>query len=186
MIIINIFSTFTSMKTLLICISLVLGTTGCGIFRKKDKNLKTVKIEGTVHKPYCGGAKPSPDVAAGYYESMKNVEFKLYKGNSLENATLVQDVKLDVSGNTLLHLAPGEYFLLRADKTLSLDQFKALNGPVEEKLYTVQPNSCFQEWMRTIDLKFNVENDTLVEFREKAKCWVGTNPCIEYVGPPAP
>lgn len=168
-------------------ILLVFSASGCGILKKKDTSLKSVKIEGTVHKPYCGGAKPSPDVAAGYYESMKFGEYKLYRGTDLNaNSELVQDVRMDISGIANLQLEPGEYYLLRADKTLSLDQFIAKNGPVEEKHYVIKEKSCYQEWMRTIDLKFRVVNDTIIEFREKGKCWIGTNPCIEYVGPPAP
>ena len=166
---------------------LVAGITSCGLVKKKDPGLKSIKIEGTVHKPYCGGAKPSPDVAAGYYESMKLGEYKLFSGTEYSTqSTFIQDLKMDNSGVLNLTLAPGDYFLLRADKTLNMDQFISLNGPLEEKLYVKKENACFQEWMRTIDLKFRVVNDTVIEFREKAKCWVGTNPCIEYVGPPAP
>jgi hypothetical protein len=175
------------MKVFALITLLVIGATGCGIFKKKNSELKSVKIEGTVHKPYCGGAKPSPDVAAGYFESMKFAEYKLYKGaDYTEKAEYLQEVRMDISGVVKLQLAPGDYFLLRADKTLSMDQFIALNGPVEEKLYSKSENSCFQEWMRTADLKFTVVNDTVIEFRENAKCWVGTNPCIKYIGPPAP
>jgi hypothetical protein len=175
------------MKIFALITLLMIGATGCGIFKKKNSELKSVKIEGTVHKPYCGGAKPSPDIAAGYYESMKFAEYKLYRGTELSGkAEFLQDVKMDISGNANLQLIPGDYFLLRADKTLSLDQFIAKNGPVEEKLYVVKDQSCFQEWMRSPDLTFRVVNDTVIEFREKGKCWVGTNPCIEYVGPPAP
>lgn len=162
----------------------------CGIVGKNENKLPLVKIHGTVHKPYCGGAKPSPDVAAGYYESMKNGAFKLYKGEAgstlTEASEFVQDVKMDVEGNVSLNLEPGSYLLIRADKFLSVEEFIAANGPVEAKLYEVQDRACFESWMKRVDLYFTVEADTLIEFREKAKCWVGTNPCIRYVGPPAP
>jgi hypothetical protein len=175
------------MKVFILITLLFMSATGCGIVKKKNSELKSVKIEGIVHKPYCGGAKPSPDVAAGYFETMKFAEYKLFKGvDYTDKAEYLQEVRMDISGLAKLQLAPGDYFLLRVDKTLSMDQFIALNCPVEEKLYSKSENSCFQEWMRAVDLKFKVVNDTVIEFRENAKCWVGTNPCIKYIGPPAP
>jgi len=70
----------------------------CGVVTKDDKDpaLNTVNIHGTVHIPYCGGAKPSPDVAAGYYESMKFEKFNLIKGKELKGGMPgFQEVSLD-------------------------------------------------------------------------------------------
>lgn len=172
------------MKSLLLLA--ILSLSACGLVSKKSVD-PVVKLHGTVHKPYCGGAKPSPDVAAGYYESMKHVSFKLYKGTEYSSSSeFVMDVNLDEGGNAELNLLPGDYLMMRSDKLLTVDEFISKNGPVEEKLYEMKERSCFEDWMRTVDLKFTVNGDTLIEFREKAKCWVGTNPCIRYVGPPAP
>ncbi len=162
----------------------------CGVVSKEANmgdNLKKVAIHATVHKPYCGGAKPSPDVAAGYYESMKFEKFKLFKGENFSSGMQeLQDVDLDEGGNITLMLAPGSYFLMRADKLLTLDEFISMNGPFEEKNFEMMDKSCFQNWKNTPDLVFKVVNDTLIEHRVKGKCWVGTNPCLKYTGPPAP
>ncbi len=172
-----------------IFIALLLITTSCGLVTKKntDPNLRTVSFNGTVHKPYCGGAKPSPDVAAGYYESMKFEKFKIIKGAEFnEGLTVYEEVTLDVEGNATFHLEKGPYMLVRADKFLPLDEFMKKNGLIEEKNYELKGNECFKTWQNTVDLYFNIENDTILELRQNAKCWVGTNPCMEYVGPPAP
>lgn len=161
----------------------------CGISSKQnsDPNLKTVSLHATVHKPYCGGAKPSPDVAAGYYESMKFEKFKLVKGTEFkEGMAVYQEVALDAEGNTVLSLEKGAYMLVRADKFLPLDEFIKENGPFEKDNYELKGNQCFIDWKNTVDLYFTIENDTTLELRQKAKCWVGTNPCLEYVGPAAP
>lgn len=164
-------------------VTILLGS--CGTMQ--NTNLKTVIFHGTVHKPYCGGARPNPDIAAGYYESMKYEKFTILKGTSFkEGMEIFKEIELDESGNAILELEKGEYMFVRADKFLSLDEFMAANGPFETENYVVKEAECFQTWKNTVDLYLKVEGDTLVELREKAKCWVGTNPCLEYVGPPAP
>lgn len=167
----------------------VIFLSSCGITtqQKSDPTLKTVALHCTVHKPYCGGARPSPDVAAGYYEAMKYEKFKLVKGTEFkEGAETFQEVNLDESGNVTLTLEPGNYMLVRADKFLPLDEFISKNGPFEEENYKLKDNACFLSWKNSVDLNFTVVNDTTIEMRQKAKCWVGTNPCLEYTGPAAP
>lgn len=172
-----------------IFIAFVLIATSCGLTSKKntDSNLKTVSFNGTVHHPYCGGAKPSPDVAAGYYESMKFEKFKILKGSEFkEGLQPHQEITLDESGNINLLLEPGKYMMVHSDKFLPLDEFMKKNGLIEEKNYELKGNDCFITWKNTVDLYFTVENDTIIELRQHARCWIGTNPCMKYVGPPAP
>ncbi|TNF48150.1 MAG: hypothetical protein EP305_06190 [Bacteroidetes bacterium] len=161
---------------------------GCAIQKSEntDPNTRSIQIHGTVHKPYCGGAKPSPDVAAGYYESMKHEKFKLMSGTELSSAKEVQDVELDVAGNVTLQLEPGNYLLIQSDKLLSTDEFMKLNGPVVEQHYEIKERACFEKWQQTIDLNFTVVGDTIIEMRKQARCFTGTNPCIQYTGPYPP
>lgn len=176
------------MKQLLIAL-FILSLLSCSVLKNNDRPEGTVeiKLSGTVYHPYCGGAKPDPDVAKGYYESMKFGKFKLYEGLSYKSGNIaLQDVDLDEAGNITLFLKPGDYYLLEADKLLSVDEFKKKNGPANEIHYLVKDKSCYENWMKTPDLVFSVKNDTVIEMRAKAKCWIGTNPCLEYVGPPAP
>lgn len=176
------------MKLFVFALSAFTILTGCQLLKPKNNgNLNTVTVHGTVHVPYCGGAKPSPDVAAGYYESMKHEKFKVLKGTELkEGMEVYQEVSLDVGGNATLQMESGEYIFVQADKFLSLEEFMKMNGPVEEENFAVKESECFENWKNTVDFYLKVEHDTIVEFRKKARCWVGTNPCLEYTGPPAP
>ncbi len=161
----------------------------CGVITKGEipKGMYTVELHGTVHHPYCGGAKPDPDVAKGYYESMKLEKFKLYSGSEFKQSNQpIKEVSLDQSGNITLILAPGDYHLVHVDKLLSVDDFMKKNGPYNDVHYVVKDKACYENWMSTPDLVFTLKADTIIEMRKKAKCWVGTNPCLEYVGPPAP
>lgn len=161
----------------------------CGVVTKGEipDGMHSVQLHGTVHHPYCGGAKPDPDVAKGYYESMKLEKFNLYNGSVFNRSNQpVKVVSLDEAGNVTMILAPGEYHLVHTDKLLSLEEFMKKNGPYNDVHYVVKDKSCFENWMSTPDLVFSVKADTVIEMRKKAKCWVGTNPCMEYVGPPAP
>ena len=176
------------MKKLLAALC-ILTLLSCAVLNKVDrpKGLFKIDLHGTVYHPYCGGAKPDPDVAKGYYESMKFVKFKLFKGSSYSAGnTAIQEVNLDEGGNITLFLEPGDYYLLEAEKLLSTDEFMKQNGPANEIHYVVKDKSCYENWMKTPDLIFSVNNDTVIEMRAKAKCWVGINPCLEYIGPPAP
>lgn len=175
------------LKFVLLC-SIIL-VSSCGSVTKNDKDplKKTVSIHGTVHVPYCGGAKPSPDVAAGYYESMKFEKFNLIKGKEFkEGMTVFQEVILDEGGNVTLDLEKGEYMLIKSNKYLPLDEYIKENGPVEEEHFEIKGDDCFKIWKNTVDMYFKVEGDTIIELRQKSRCWIGTNPCIEYTGPPAP
>lgn len=161
----------------------------CGVITKGEipKGKYSVMLQGTVHHPYCGGAKPDQDVAKGYYESMKFEKFTLFTGAEFKKENqAVKEFTFDQSGNTTLILAPGDYYLLYSDKLMSLEDFMKKNGPFNEKHYVVKGSTCYEEWMSTPDLVFTVVADTTIEMRKKAKCWVGLNPCMEYVGPPAP
>lgn len=170
--------------------SVLILAASCGIVNNPDAqepNMKTVQLHGTVHKPYCGGAKPNPDIAAGYYESMKLEKFKILKGETFtEGMAVFKEIQLDESGNITLQLEKGKYMLMRADKFLSLEDFIKENGHIENENYRLKDTDCFKTWKTTVDMYFTVDNDTVIELRQKAKCWVGTNPCLEYVGPPAP
>lgn len=177
------------MSTKFLFFSLIVLITACGVVPKEEENpnLKTVNIHGTVHVPYCGGAKPSPDVAAGYYESMKFEKFNLIKGREFkEGMDVFQEVSMDEGGNVTLHLEKGEYMLIKSNKYLPLDQYIKENGPLEEENFKILGDDCFKKWKNTVDMYFTVSGDTIIELRQKSKCWIGTNPCIEYVGPPAP
>jgi hypothetical protein len=152
----------------------------------EDEVLKTVHIHGTVHKPYCGGAKPSPEMAFGYDEPLRGLTFHVLQGSKSEpDNHIVKEFTLDQDGNSLFKLPQGKYFLKLADKNLSLDEFIKKFSVMPNELYKIKTDACFDEWRKEVDLYLDITSDTLIEFRQNGECWVGTNPCMEYVGPPA-
>jgi len=85
-----------------------------------------------------------------------------------------------------LELEKGEYMLIKSNKYLPLDEYIKENGPLEEENFKIKGDDCFKIWKNTVDMYFKIEGDTIIELRQKSRCWIGTNPCIEYTGPPAP
>lgn len=157
------------------------------LYPVEDTTVRSVQIHGTIHKPYCGGAKPSPDVAAGYYESMTGIKYNIFSATEFSpDLPVFKEFTFDENGIINLSLAPGNYVFMRADKQLPLADFIKLNGELPNENYKLKDNACFAAWKNTVDIHLTVKNDTIIEFRQKAKCWVGTNSCMEYVGPPAP
>ena len=164
-------------------------TVACGTARKKEKDptLKVINFHGNVHKPYCGGARPNQAVAAGYNEPLNNEKFNILKGTSFtEGMEIYKEISLDDEGNAVFSLPIGDYMLIRADKYLSLEAFMKKNAPMEDKNFNVKGEDCFKTRKNTPEMYFTIVNDTTIELLQKAKCWVGINECIEYVGPPAP
>jgi hypothetical protein len=172
--------------TLLLLI-VFLGSSCSTPFQNQPEIFETVEIHGTVHKPYCGGAKPSLDIAAGYYEPLSGQSFKVYRGREYsDNLPLIREFTLDQDGNTTLKLPPDNYLIIHKDKSLPLDKFQAKYSEVPNQYYKIKDTGCFNQWKNTVDINLQVTTDTVIELRLKAKCWVGTNPCMDYVGPPAP
>lgn len=189
----NLFCTFVKNPLRMIAkfisnILLILSLSSCAIFyQRKNDGFKSVVIHGTIHKPYCGGARPPLDIAAGYYELMSGQTFKVFKGESYtKNLTAVGEFTFDEAGNATVKLLPGKYMLLHADKTLPLDQFMAKYAVALNMNYVIGDTDCFNTWKNSVDLPIQVTVDTVIEYRQKSQCWVGTNPCLKYIGPPAP
>lgn len=167
----------------------VVFTFGCGTSKKNasDLSIKEIHFHGIVHKPYCGGARPNSEVAAGYDETMNFEKFIVLKGKTFtEGMEIYKEITLDDAGNATFNLPVGEYMFMHADKYLSLDEFMHKNAPLEAKYYKIKGTDCFKTWKNTPDGYFTVKNDTTIDYRQQAKCWVGTNACLEYIGPPAP
>jgi hypothetical protein len=154
---------------------------------RQNGTTKMIEIHGTVHKPYCGGAKPSPDAADGYDEPMSGHTFNIFQGTKYSlDLPVIGEFTFDQEGKTTLKLSPGNYMIMHADKLLPLNEFMTKYGVAWNENYKIKDSGCFDEWKNTADLCLQVSNDTLIEFKQKARCWVGTNPCMEYIGPPAP
>jgi len=152
----------------------------------KEHELYQVRFEGMQHRPYCGGAKPKPEVASGFTEPLFGKKYVVFEGLSFnKKAQSIGQIELDSVGMAVIQLHPGNYYLLDADKTLTLEKFIGKSTMPFEKNFAISDASCFEKWQQTPDVLFEVRGNKLVSFTLQAKCWTGLNPCVKYVGPPA-
>ena len=70
-----------------------------------------VVVHGTArtHHPYCGGASPSPEMAAGAWTPDAGVTFVVTAGSTHTDARPVATFRTDASGAFSLTLPPGQY-----------------------------------------------------------------------------
>lgn len=152
----------------------------------KQQELYQVRFEGMQHRPYCGGARPTPEVAAGFTEPLTGKHYFVFEGTiHSKKSKPLGELTLDSLGMDVLQLRPGNYYLLDADKTLTLEKFIGKTTLAFEKNFAVSDASCFEKWQQTPDVLFEVQGNKLVSFTLQANCWTGLNPCVKYVGPPA-
>jgi hypothetical protein len=85
-----------------------------------------ISVYVEVHKPYCGGAKPTPEIAKGTRTPFSNQKVAIF--NSASNKTkppvFVKFIELDSLGKWNGKLKPGSYDFFRAEKTLSISEIE--------------------------------------------------------------
>lgn len=86
------------MKTIILIITFLITLSGCA--------QKKVKLNFTYTKPYCGGARPTPEMEAesqiAHPYAHKTIIYKNDKGKT-------DSVKTDANGNVVLKLKNGNY-----------------------------------------------------------------------------
>jgi hypothetical protein len=97
----------------------------------------------------------------------------------------VDRIVLDEKGIWDGTLAQGEYILKRADKELTLSELKVKFSIDDTLNYKYIGDKKLDQWTKETDFVFSVvASDTLRKgFVLKEKCFVGLNPCFEYIGP---
>lgn len=148
---------------------------------------KGVDFQGTImmHKPYCGGAAPTPDQEMGFNEPVRNAEFYLYKDSMPRKRSGFILVKTNEQGIFNVKLVPGKYYIVQKNKLLSLEEFIKVNT-VNNQYYTKKPDSCFEKWKNSPDFSFELTGKDEKVFTENHRCFTGANPCINYTGPYPP
>lgn len=149
---------------------------------------KTYNVTGTIqtHSPYCGGARPTPEVENGFNEPVRNADFYIYTGERPSNVKDMTKVTTDEEGKFSVALPNGVYSMIQASKLLPLDEFIELKQ-IKGENYINGDTECFQNWKNGIDFSFNVESsDCSPLFTEMKRCFTGANPCLEYTGPYPP
>lgn len=135
-------------------------------------------------KPYCGGAKPTPEIAKGTTSAFKNEKVVLYKMNvDSKFYTLEKWIKLDSTGKWTGKLKTGSYQVFRGDKMLSIEEIQQKFRKPDTEMYAFVGIEYLKSWKKTADFSFEVKDETSVSFTLNEKCFVGLNPCMEYIGP---
>jgi hypothetical protein len=174
------------MHTIFSILILAITFSSCSVLQKKEK-AHEVRFHATIFKTHCGGAKPTATTENGFYEPLPNERYAIFRGNVYTPGGKIEaEITLDATGFATLKLPKGEYVLLKTDKLLPIEEFMLQNKPFVKEIFKVKSSECFEQWKNTPDFIISIANDTTIELQKNAKCWVGTNPCLEYIGPPAP
>jgi hypothetical protein len=172
--------------TLLLLISLV----SCGT--KKDQlenevpsidetNLFNTELSISVHIPYCGGARPTQEMANRH----KPVEATFIL--STENGT-TKEVKSDELGLIKLTLPKGKYHLKELSKNVTFETFLASTKQPVGSYIKEGDRDCYYEWWQKNLIDFEI-TDTTTYLKTSAKifshCYT-SNPCETHIGPKRP
>jgi hypothetical protein len=135
-------------------------------------------------KPYCGGAKPTPEIAKGTSRPFKNEKVILYKMNvDSKSYTIEKWITLDSIGKWNGKLKAGSYQVFRGDKLLSIEEIQQKFRKPDSEMYAFVGIEHLKSWKETADFTFEVKDETIVSITLNEKCFVGLNPCMEYIGP---
>lgn len=136
-------------------------------------------------RPYCGGAKPTPEVERGIRTPFSGEKIAAFRRN-YENSNppvLVKWLELDEAGKWSGCLKPGVYEFYRSDKILSLDEIEKKYRLPDNENYAFVGNAKLNKWKTTPDYTIAIKKKTELKITLIEKCFVGLNPCMEYIGP---
>lgn len=143
-----------------------------------------VAISVETWKPYCGGAKPTPEIAKGIRTPFSNEKVAVYKmDNETKSFSFIRWIQLDSAGKWIGSLKQGTYEIYRADKMLSIEEIEKKYRQTDNENYAFIGEEKLKTWKATPDFSMEVKHKTEVKVELKEKCFVGLNPCMEYIGP---
>ena len=137
-----------------------------------------------VYKPYCGGAKPTPEMAKGIRTPFSNEKVAVFKmSDDLKSFGFEKWILLDSLGNWNGKLKTGSYQVFRGDKMLSIEEIQQKFRKPDNEMYAFVGIKQLESWKAIADFTFEVKDETNVSITLSEKCFVGLNPCMEYIGP---
>jgi len=155
---------------------------GCGILSKRG-NARKVQVSGKmlIENPVC-----DPNAAEkGGLLPMANATYYIKNGKvNNPDSIAFEPLDTDAEGRFKVKLAPGDYAVVHRDKLMSFGEFRLKYASNKSTYFKVRDDECFQRWYQSADFLLHVASDTSgVELVAKSRCFIKTNPCIEYTGP---
>ena len=147
-------------------------------------SMRKVSVFVEVYHPYCGGAKPTPEVARGVKTPFKGEKVAVYRMNDdLKSSRFNKWIQLDSTGNWNGKLKMGSYNIFRADKMLSVEEIEKKYRKPDNEMYAFVGLEILTAWKATPDFTVEVKENSEVKIELTEKCFVGLNPCMKYIGP---
>lgn len=153
----------------------------CGVFSKGGNRKNAAKITGTmlVEKPVCDNSTTPP-----FTDVLGNATYYVKRGTMNHPDSIAFDeFSTNADGKFTLFLQPGDYAIVHKDKLMNFGEFRLKYSSDKSTYYKVRDEDCFKRWYNAADFLLHVDTDTTVQFLVKSRCFIQTNPCIEYVGP---
>ena len=140
------------------------------------------KFSGTVYKhtPYCGGARPTPEMEKGTNSVFGGQTFGIVKDTATRK--VIKKFTTDNNGKFSVTLKHGHYFIFYDFKLTDFDSFYKKFSK-KEQFKTPKNKNCFLKWYKTPEFEITLTQDTTIKFTIYSGCFIGINPCMQYTGP---
>ena len=132
------------------------------------------------HIPYCGGAKPTPEMARGTVIMASKSKFAITKKGEKK---IEKWITTDTSGTWTGKLNAGSYDVYQAEKFMSTQELITQFKLVDSDFYKFKGEKCLENWKMQPDFSFETTNSGSIHIELKGKCFVGFSPCFDYIGP---
>jgi hypothetical protein len=153
----------------------------CGILGKNGRKNK-MKVAGTmsVESPVCDkSSAEKPGIVP-----MANTTYYIKNGKTNHPDSIAFDqLDTDDNGQFEIYLHPGYYAIVHRDKLMNFGEFRLKYSSNKSTYYKVRDDDCFRRWYNSADFLLHVTADTTVQLTAKSRCFIQTNPCLEYTGP---
>jgi hypothetical protein len=176
------------MKNLLSIIVISILAISCGTQKESNNYEETkeeqFKVEITVKEkvPYCGGARPTPEMT-----KMTKPAVGEFSITNLNDNT-IHTVKSDENGVISTELPAGNYSVNEGYNNVTFEKFLEENRDSKPDL-EFGDEACYKTWWSTNILEFEIEK-TAVTLEQSAtiivRCNTGINPCDKFTGALAP
>jgi hypothetical protein len=147
--------------------------------------LQSIAVNVQVIQPYCGGARPTPEMEenARIPHAYEGKKFYIRKGKiNTCKAKIIDSFTTDAQGNFIIKLPKGNYSIIVAE------QKNELNIALYNTKYQKADIACLQKWWSTpyYNLVVKTVNKPL-DFLFYNKCYIQSDaPCLQYNGPRHP